>query len=232
MERDQVHTTLTRINQTFDDGEYESSLSMARELKRQLLREDGPIDPMDLGWVRFYEFKSLYELGDHGEAWDLLEQTEPRPYVLSVRNAAYMYSVGSELAMHLDRVDDVLRMGRKCLDLRLEDNDLVSAVQCAATVCELLRRMEQDGCNTEFARFLIEQGRATGAERPLMQGVQCLARNIEQSRDPALMREAAACVPFLERIENEPYLSEALPVIEAVTRSDWYADALKACLHA
>ena len=68
----------------------------------------------------------VVNLGEYQDAWDLLESTEPRSYVLSVRNSAYMFSVGSELAMQLGRTEDVVRMGHKCLELRLEDNDLVS----------------------------------------------------------------------------------------------------------
>jgi len=216
MDADQIHQALSEINQLFDAGEHARSLDLAQTLKQSMLEGEEPCDPMLLGWVRFYEYKSLYELGQHREAYDLLQRPEPQSYVVSSKNAAFMYSVGSELAMHLGLPDEVVRLGGLCLDLRIKADDLISAVQCASTVCELLRRLERDELNTRFARYLLEMGRERGAERPLILGLRCLARNAERSADPELKQEVTDGLPELEALRNGEFGDEADSAIEAI----------------
>ena len=216
MDNEQIHDTLTEINERFDAGEHERSLELCTMLKQAMLDAEPHCDPMLLGWVRFYEFKSLYELGKHQEAFDLLNRPESRSFVVGTRNAAFMYSVGSELAMHLGLPDEVVRLGGLCLDLRIKGDDPLSAVQCASTVCELLRRMERDELNTRFARYLLEVGREHGAERPLILGLRCLARSAEQSGDEAIRREVDETLPELEALRHGEFADEVESALEAI----------------
>jgi len=182
MEATRVHAALTRINEAFDQHQYELSLQLTRELRRGLLAGDQPCDPVDLGWVRFYELKSLHALREYQQAYDLLNRAETQTYAVPQKNAAYMFSVGSELAMHLGLAEEVVCWGEKCLETRLDADDRIGAVQCANTVCVLLARMERDDLNARFARFLIGIGKETGAERPLIAGYRYLAAGSARSR--------------------------------------------------
>jgi len=103
---------LDRISEAFSSGEHEHCLGRARALKHSMLAAPPP-DPLLYGWARFYEFKSLYALARHEEAFVLLEAGEPVAYVLPQKNAAFVHSVGSELEMHLGRPDDVAKHGRR-----------------------------------------------------------------------------------------------------------------------
>lgn len=153
---------LSRISERFDQGDRREALSLARRLRAEMI-EDAPTDPVLLGWARFYEYRSLYELGEHRQAYELLTAEEPQRWALSTKNAAYMYSVGAELAMHLGDADEVVHWGGRCLDLRLADGDRVSAAQCAQTVCTLFGRLERDDLKVRFAEHLLELGRLATA---------------------------------------------------------------------
>jgi len=226
MEHAGVHDTLSLIHQAFDEEEYERSLALSRDLKEKLIAAAGACDPMDLGWARFYEFKSLYQLCEYEGAYNLLGRPEAATYAVPQKNAAYMYSVGSELAMHLGRAEEVVCWGEKCLEMRLEAEDFVAAVQCANTVCVLLARMERDDLNTRFARRLIDIGKETGAERPLIAGHNYLAANVARSGKQRLMSEAAAGLPLLKAIHDDRFSAEAIEAIEAIWRAPWYEHAL------
>lgn len=222
------HTALSRIHQAFAAEQYEQSLSLSRSLKRELLDSEEACDPLELGWARFYEFKSLYELGKYRQAYDLLERPEPRTYAVPQKNAAYMFSVGSELAMHLGLAQEVVCWGERCLEARLDAGDRIGAVQCANTVCVLLGRMERDDLNTRFAHYLIEIGKETGAERPLIRGYRFLAANIALSSDPLLMVEAAAGVGALTAIHDDRFSGEALEALGAIVHAPWYVHQMNA----
>jgi hypothetical protein len=216
MEVEQVHERLTGICELFEQGEFRQCLDMSAELKRELLEDDDPADPLQLGWVRFYQFKSLYELGEHRRGYELLIDPEPEAFVVSAKNAAYMYSVGAEMAMHLGLADEVVRLGGMCLDLRVKGDDLISALQCASTVCELLRRLGEDRRNTRFARFLLELGIESGAERPLMLGMRCLGRNVAASGDADLREELERHLPALRAIDDDEFGPEVEDVIASL----------------
>jgi ankyrin repeat protein len=228
MEIQQAHQTLCAINEAFNDGCYDRSLELARQLKRQMLqsRNGKAVDPLSYGWARFYEFKSLYELKQYEAAYALLNANEPVHWAVPASNAGYMYSVGSELAMHLGRPDEVVSWGERCLEQRLRGDDPISACQSALTVCNLLAMLEREDLNARFATFLVQTGRETGAERPLLRGYAHLARNVTRSGDRRLARETAAGVDALRAMHDDQFSDEAIAVIDAIAHSDWYLGAL------
>ena len=216
---------LDRISQAHGSGNHEDCLARARTLKRSMLAAEPP-DPLLYGWVRFYEFKSLYALGRHEEAFSLLESAEPVRYAMPQKNAAFVSSVGSELAMHLGRPDDVVKHGRRCLELRRQSGDLVGLAQCASTVCHLLERLECEDLNSEFAGALLDLADATGAERPLLTGTKALLANAAKSRDLGVRRRLTSLVPKLRVLHADEWSDAAIDLAARIARADWYLDML------
>lgn len=221
MEQARAEQALSRIDDEFNQGDHQRALRVAQELKAELL-QDRPADPMLLGWARFYEYRSLYELGEHRRAYELLTSKEPRGWALSQKNAAYMFSVGAELAMHLGEPEAVVRWGGRCLNLRLVDGDPVSAAQCAQTVCVLLARLERDDLNAHFAQHLVELGRDSGAQRATIAGVRALADNVARSRDRELGRRLVDHLAELQAIDDDVYNFEAMAAVEHVVAAGAY----------
>ena len=94
MEAKTFSERMGEVIDAFDAGDFERSLRLARSLKKELLAGDA-IDPMQLGWARYYEFKNLYELAEYAEGFKLLKSTERVPYIVTTKNSAWMNSVGT-----------------------------------------------------------------------------------------------------------------------------------------
>ncbi|MBW2529302.1 MAG: ankyrin repeat domain-containing protein [Deltaproteobacteria bacterium] len=227
MEQARAEQALTRICHEFNQGDHGTALSLAQDLKAKLL-ESAPADPLLLGWARFYEYKSLYELGEHRRAYELLQSNEPQSWGLTQKNVAYMYSVGSELAMHLGEPAEVVHWGGLCLDLRLAEGDRVSAAQCAQTVCHLLEQLERDELNTRFAEYLLELGQETGAQRPTIVGMRRLADNVARSGGRKLARRLVEGLPALQAIDDDEYNIEAMEAVDHVIACGAYERGLPA----
>lgn len=225
MQTEQIHDALTRITQALADDAPDESLALARSLRHGMLQAP-PVDPLLFGWARFYEIKSLYLLRRWAEALERMEGSEPAGYAMPQKNVAYLSSLASEMAYHLGQVDDVVRYGRRCLELRREAGDVSSMVQCASTVCHLLSELGRDELNTEFSLTLLEVARQSGAERPLLLGARRLLANVEKSGAPELRRRLAQLVDRLRQLHDDAWSGEAIELAGTISRSDWYLDAL------
>lgn len=130
-------TEMTRIVQQDRAGEASRVLEQARALKVRLLTAPAT-DPTQLGWARYYELKSLYTLGRYAEGLALLDTPEPRPVVIGVVNAAWMSSVGAELALRAGQPERILAFATEALERRLACHDLPSARMAVETANALL----------------------------------------------------------------------------------------------
>ncbi len=150
-----VDNRLGEISQAFGAHDYSSVLREARELHKDLLAQGKP-DPMELGWARYYIFKSLFSLERNQEAYDLVRSTEKVPFAMPEKNFAYMYSVSAELAQRLKRpskeIDD---WGTKSCALRQKLGDAPGEMQCEQTVCALLQMNKDVTLITKHAVKLL-----------------------------------------------------------------------------
>jgi ankyrin repeat protein len=225
MQVKRMHRALTEITEALDAGLEEKAFELARRLKLEMLC-DSPVDPVLYGWARFYELKSLYCLERHREAFELLEQNEPVEYAMTSRNVAWLYSVGSELAMRLGRVDDVIAYGRRCLEIRRAAKDTVAIAQCASTVCVLLDKLGRPEQNTEFALELLSAGQHTGAEQWLLRGARALLDNVARSGAPALRAKLVTLVNTLRSLHDDGASDSASELSRRITSSQWYLEVL------
>ena len=212
-----------RIEKHFVGRRYPQCLELARQTKATMLEQ--PIaDPHMLGWVRYYEFKALYQLQRFQEAYDLFNTPEPQPYLLHTKNAAWMHSVAAELAARLNRPDEVVKWGGKCLDMRLSEPNEIDAMYCCLSVCTLLHSVGRDDLNERFARHCITWGTQTvvkggslhvAANHAILSGYAFLVRNAQLTQDPVLIE---FIVEGKQIIEGMParFTSKGAPVLSLI----------------
>jgi ankyrin repeat protein len=112
------------------------ALALAEDLEAALLAAPES-DPTELGWARDYRIRSLYRLGRHREGLALLTTPPPREMSMPSSNAAWLHSVGAEMAVRSGSPELCRGLIRKALDLRIsaEDKDGVRmAVQTGANL--------------------------------------------------------------------------------------------------
>jgi ankyrin repeat protein len=94
------------------------ALALAEALETDLLAAPKS-DPMELGWARDYRVRSLYRLGRHREGLTLLTTPPPRAMTMRSGNAAWLHSVGAEMAVRSGSPELCRGLIRKALDLRI-----------------------------------------------------------------------------------------------------------------
>ncbi|MCB9765980.1 MAG: ankyrin repeat domain-containing protein [Alphaproteobacteria bacterium] len=179
---------MAALTRAFESQSYAQALAMAWSLKAQLL-EAPMVDPAQLGWVRYYEFRCYYRLGRDLDGLTLLDSPEPRPYHLSLKNAAWMHSVGAELAARLGLPERALDHGLRALELRLADGDRDGAQMAAETTAAVLR----DTASPELLELFADQLAAMW------------------TKPPAGSREAMDAALVAAMIFEQPWMTAMLP---------------------
>ncbi|MCO4768887.1 MAG: ankyrin repeat domain-containing protein [Deltaproteobacteria bacterium] len=147
-----THKRMSTLAEASNAGRHEDALTLARDLKRELLA-DVFTDAALLGWARDYELRSLYHLERFAEGLELLESGEPKPFLISAKNAAWLHSVGAEMAARIGLHDAVLRQGQKAVDLRLDDGDVEGATTAIATMRALFDLVERPDLAERFTTW-------------------------------------------------------------------------------
>jgi ankyrin repeat protein len=170
---------------------------------------DDPFDPQRYGWVHFYCFKAAYMNRDHEAAWALL--TRPRrTAAMSSKNAAWMSSVGAELAARLGRPDDVVTQAERCLEIRGRLDEPGAAAMTAKTACALLESIGADHLNRRFATILI----AAAEVAVRAYGYRALARSVAANPNPLDIDELIAGRDWLAAHADARHAAEALAMID------------------
>lgn len=113
------------------------ALALAEALERDLL--SGPVtDPVEFGWARDYRIRALYRLGRHAEGLRVLTTPTPRSMTISAKNAAWLHSVGAEMALKSGALDQVRALISRALSLRIESEDPRSCGMAVETGFALL----------------------------------------------------------------------------------------------
>ena len=171
---------LNQISAKLKDNNLNTALDLCREMRARLLA--GPsIDPMMLGWQRFYEFTCLIKMNQDKEALDLFLSSEKQPFILDRNQTAYMTSVAAELACSSDNITLTIKLSRLAWTLSFRDPDIISRVQKAQNACIYCERLRQSRLNFGFARFLTGFGKSNDIPVLFIQGLECLLANYRQS---------------------------------------------------
>ena len=159
----------------------QKGLDLSREMKNRLLKNP-PVDPVLLGWQRFYEFLLLVRLHNDSEALTLFLSNEEYPYILNLKQTEYMTSVAAELACNLKKVSQTLKLARLSWAMAFRDTDVVIRIQKAQNACIYFERLKQNRLNFGFARFLTGFGKSNDLPVLYVQGLECLLANFKQSQ--------------------------------------------------
>jgi ankyrin repeat protein len=117
------------------------ALELAESLETDLLAARR-VDPEQLGWTRDYRIRSLYRLGRHADGLRLLTDPPPQPLVISSKNAAWLHSVGAEMAVRVGDPRQALALIGRALELRQADGDGPSMKMAVHTGFALLREAD------------------------------------------------------------------------------------------
>lgn len=150
---------MTELARTLDAAPTRA-LGLAESLEADILAARR-VDPTQLGWARDYRIRCLYRLGRHVEGLTVLTTPPPKVMTMSTKNAAWLHSVGAEMAIHAGAPQQTLALIGKALELRLGDGDTTSMKMAVHTGFALLR---QAGVTTLLAAWFAEvEARAAAA---------------------------------------------------------------------
>jgi len=171
---------LNQISAKLKENMLSTALDLCREMRARLLANP-PVDPMMLGWQRFYEFTCLVKMEQDREALEFFLTSEQHPFVLDRNQTTYMTSVAAELACNSDNIGLALKLSRLAWTMSFRDPDIISRVQKAQNACIYCERLRQNRLNFGFARFLTGFGKSNDIPVLFIQGLECLLANYKQS---------------------------------------------------
>ena len=209
MDRQDVEDRLTGIHALAAEGYALRAYGLARAAKQELLAEE-EVDPGLLGWLRYYELKSLHALEAWTAAVDLFRHPEPRPFTVPAAAAAWMHAAAAECAAQLGRAEDVVRWMERCYELRRSTDYAAGTAWALTTACALLERMGRPELNTPFADRLIELGLRSGVEEAVIQGVMRLLDNYEAKARTTIRRRLQKGRSLLPALRGGGRLDRAL----------------------
>lgn len=186
-------------------GDHATALLIATSLKDAMLAEISAIDPIDFGWVRHYQFRSLYFLKEYQKAWEQFHEPVPVPCIDQPPNQVWRLSVASEIASHLGKPHDVVRLGRLCLRFKKKGQaDLREQATTWNDTCLFLNRCGGDALNWEYARALADLGRETGIPWLLNEGFRFLLAHFEKAPRPTVFLFLQTMLPHLQAVARCP----------------------------
>ena len=171
---------LKQIGNLLQKQKYDTALELSKEMKSRLLA-NSTVDPIMLGWQRFYQFISLVQLHQDQEALSLFQSNEDYPFSLDINQLTYMTSVAAELACNLNEINQTLKLARLSWALSFRDQEIVTRIQKAQNACIYFERLKQNRLNFGFARFLTGFGKSNDIPVLYIQGLECLLANFKNS---------------------------------------------------
>lgn len=221
---------MSAVVEAFNQENFEESLGAALELKHDLIAQaqlpgstHGTEESIQLGWARFYEFKSLFAQENFQGVYELLTRPEEFTFTIGVKNAGWMYSVGAECAMRIGRTDHIAEFGEKCFEFRQQlEDDPMSVFQCVQTVLTLLDEARRPELYRPWAVRLIAIGIQHGADRPVIAGVDRLLDHYDATQDAAtaqIIRDARTTLAELCAGEFSDEATETLERLDRVCPS-------------
>lgn len=228
---------LKQITNLLNKKKFDKGLELCKEMKARLMANP-PVDPVMLGWQRFYQFINLVQLEKDSEALNLFLSNEEQPFSLDLNQITYMTSISSELACNLKNVKQTLKLSRLSWALAFRDPELIARIQKAQNACIYFERLKQNQLNFGFARFLTGFGKSNDIPILYVQGLECLLANFRQSKSNILQAILVDSLPTLAGFFDSPpdnlertRVSDLIEAIgqsrRTVTVSGLYEKALK-----
>ncbi|MFZ5950843.1 MAG: ankyrin repeat domain-containing protein [Candidatus Rifleibacteriota bacterium] len=212
---------LKQIGNLLQKKKYDTALELCREMKTRLLASP-PVDPVMLGWQRFYQFIILVQLHQDSDALNHFFSNEEHPYSLDLNQIIYMTSVAAELACNLENVKHTLKLARLSWALSFRDHELITRIQKAQNACIYFERLKQNRLNFGFARFLTGFGKSNDIPVLYLQGLECLLANFKQSHSRIINALLIDSLDTLNKYYEAPPenldRARVLEIIEAIKK--------------
>lgn len=173
-------TYLKQIGTQLANKQYQKALDLCDEMKAHLFANP-PVNPILLGWQRYYKFLCMLKLRQDKEALDLFLSTEEHPFILDRIQGNLMTTMAAELACALGDVKLTLKLSRMAWSLVFPIQDPVQRIQKAQNACIFFDRLQMNRLNFGFARFLLGFGKSNKMPILVLQGLECLLSNYLQS---------------------------------------------------
>jgi ankyrin repeat protein len=207
---------INQISSLFKKEKYEKGLELCTEMKSRLLANE-PVDPVMLGWQRFYHFVHLVQLHKDEDALNLFLTNEEHPFSLDFMQMTYMTSLAAELACNLGNTDQTLKLARLSWTLSFKEKDMISRIQKAQNACIYFERLKQNRLNFGFSRFLTGFGKSNEIPVLYIQGLECILANFLQSQSKILLAILYDSMPTLaEYLQHPPDKLEAKRILELI----------------
>lgn len=185
---------IAAVTEAFSDGDLELCAKRARALRKKLVSEKKK-DSEQVGWARYWEFRSLYALEDWKGGLKVLEDPATQKDVSSEKNDAWMHSVGAEMAMRLGRFKDIVRLSQRAVELRAKAGEKESVLLAADSACYLLKEAGHPELNSSFAKLLMVEGKTSDVRKAVKDGVRYARANVAVSGN----KELAALIKAAEK---------------------------------
>ncbi len=212
---------LKQINNLLQKKKFDTAFELTKEMKARLLATP-PVDPLMLGWQRFYQFIIMVQLNMDNEALNLFLSNEEHPYSLDLHQITYMTSVASELACNLKNVKQTLKLSRLAWALSFRDKEIITRIQKAQNACIYFERLKCNHLNFGFARFLTGFGKSNDVPVLYIQGLECLLANFRQSQSriiQALLQDSLSTLQdYFEVPPEHLEKPRILELIEAIKK--------------
>ncbi|MDN5278396.1 MAG: ankyrin repeat and box protein 2 [Clostridiales bacterium] len=220
---------LKQITNLLNKKKFDTGLDLCREMKARLLANP-PVDPVFLGWQRFYEFIHLVQLHKDEEALSLFNSNEEQPFSLDLNQITYMTSVAAELACNLNKIKQTLKLARLSWALSFRDQEVIARIQKAQNACIYFERLKENRLNFGFARFLTGFGKSNDIPVLYVQGLECLLANYRQSHSPIILAMLVDGLSTLSGyFENPPDHLEKKRIIELIDAINAEKKAIVCC---
>lgn len=189
---DEPEELITKAQTALQDGDTDGALTAARSAKTALLEQESP-DPSLLGWARYYEFKALYTAKKYDEARALLDKNETKPHLVTATNAAWMSSVGAELAARAGDADGTVKQADSCIAHRKEANDVRSEAVCSVTACTLFGKdyLKRDDLKAKFGEKGVDAALKANDAGVLADALECWLDGAGAKPTPAIKASLA-----------------------------------------
>ncbi len=212
---------LKQISSLLGQKNFNTCLDLCREMRTRLL-DNPPVDPVFLGWQRFYQFLTLVQLHQDKEALDLFLSKEEHPFTLDHNQITYMTSVAAEIACADGNAGLTLRLSRLAWTMSFKDPDIISRVQKAQNACIYFERIKQNQLNFGFARFLTGFGKSNDIPVLFVQGLECLLANYNQSSSltvaALLLNSLPELAGYLESLPDNLDRLRLVELVDAINR--------------
>lgn len=179
---------LEEISGLIRDGKYADARQQASYARKDMASAGG--DANMLGWLRFFEFQSMYKDGDFAGAYQTLTTKSQQPYEIPPQNRGYMASVGVELATRLERpAEELAEWGQRCYDIRIQSGDPAAAALCARNAVRMLTLRDQEPAARPFGEKLVAQGQTAKDGDLILEGFQTLGEGLLRERQAGMAQE-------------------------------------------